>query len=62
LLFLLDHLPDTLHLVLATRIDPDLFLSRLRIRGQMIEIGTSDLRFAREEASSFLLQSMNLPL
>ena len=38
LLFLLDHLPENLHLVLATRTDPALPLSRLRVRGQMIEI------------------------
>ncbi len=62
LLFLLDHLPDRLHLVLATRTDPELPLSRLRIRGQLIEIRSSDLRFTQEEATSFLLQRMTLPL
>ena len=62
LLFLLDHLPESMHLVLATRTDPALPLSRLRVRGQMIEIRSSDLRFTQEEAASFLLQSMGLPL
>ncbi len=62
LLFLLDHLPENLHLVLATRTDPALPLSRLRVRGQMIEIRTSDLRFTQAETTSFLLQSMGLPL
>src|SRR5690349_11697990 len=32
--FLLDHAPTRLHLVLASRIDPPLALSRLRARGQ----------------------------
>jgi ATP/maltotriose-dependent transcriptional regulator MalT len=62
LLFLLDHLPEHMHLVLATRSDPELPLSRLRVRGQMIEIRSSDLRFTQEEATSFLLQCMTLPL
>jgi len=62
MLFLLDHLPATLHLVLATRTDPELPLSRFRVRGQMIEIRASDLRFTREEAASFLTQGMGLPL
>jgi len=62
LLFLLDHVPATLHLVLATRTDPELPLSRLRVRGQMVEIRSSDLRFTQEETASFLVQSMRLPL
>src|SRR5207302_9708976 len=35
LLFLLDHLPVGMHLLLATRTDPELPLSRLRVRGQL---------------------------
>ena len=62
LLFLLDHLPVRMHLVLATRTDPALPLSRLRVRSQMVEIRSSDLRFTQEEATSFLLQRMGLPL
>lgn len=62
LLFLLDHLPANLHLVLATRTDPELPLARLRVRGQMVEIRSSDLRFTEAEAASFLVQSMSLPL
>ena len=34
--FLLDHLPDHLHLVVATRSDPPLPLARLRSRGQPV--------------------------
>src|SRR5256885_4293447 len=51
-----------MHLVPATRPDPELPLSRLRVRGQLIEIRSSDLRFTQEEATSFLLQRMTLPL
>ncbi|HSR31696.1 MAG TPA: helix-turn-helix transcriptional regulator, partial [Anaerolineae bacterium] len=36
--FLLDHLPPQMHLVIASRADPPLFLSRLRGRGQLNEL------------------------
>ncbi len=62
LLFALDHLPANLHLILATRADPLLPLSRLRARGQLLEIRSSDLRFTQQEATTFLLQHMGLPL
>jgi len=62
LLFALDHLPANLHLVLATRTDPLLPLSRLRARGQLLEIRSSDLRFTQEESTTLLLLQMGLPL
>jgi LuxR family transcriptional regulator, maltose regulon positive regulatory protein len=62
LLFLLDHLPGTLHLVLATRVDPPLALSRWRARGQMREIRDSDLRFSEQDGALFLSQTMGLHL
>jgi len=36
--FLLDHLPPQLHLVIASRADPALPLSRLRGRGDLVEV------------------------
>jgi ATP/maltotriose-dependent transcriptional regulator MalT len=62
LLFLLDHLPARMHLMLATRTDPELPLSRFRVRGQLIEIRSSDLRFTQQEVTSFLSQSLDFPL
>ena len=55
--FLLEHLPDSLHLVLATRADPPLPLARLRARGQLTEVRTADLRFTVEEAAALLRQA-----
>jgi ATP/maltotriose-dependent transcriptional regulator MalT len=55
--FLLDHLPARLHLVIATRADPPLPLARLRARGQLVEIRSTDLRFTRDEATDFLAQT-----
>jgi ATP/maltotriose-dependent transcriptional regulator MalT len=60
--FLIEHLPANLHLVLAARTDPELPLSRWRVRGQLVEIRDRDLRFTQEEAASFLTQGMGLPL
>ena len=60
--FLLDHLPDHLHLVMATRSDPPLPLARLRSRGQLCELRAADLRFTPAEAREFLNQVMGLEL
>ncbi|TCC19378.1 LuxR C-terminal-related transcriptional regulator [Kribbella speibonae] len=60
--FLLDHLPDQLHLVVATRADPPFPLARLRGRGQLTEIRVDDLRFAGAEAGAFLNDVMGLRL
>jgi LuxR family maltose regulon positive regulatory protein len=60
--FLVDHLSENLHLVLATRADPPLPLSRLRVRGHLTELRQSDLRFTAEEAAAFLNSVMGLHL
>jgi LuxR family transcriptional regulator, maltose regulon positive regulatory protein len=62
LTFFIEHLPPPLHLVIATRADPPLPLSRLRARGQLAEVRATDLRFSSEEASAFLHTFMGLNL
>ena len=62
IVFLLDHQPPQLHLVLTTREDPDLPLARLRARDQLNEIRARDLRFTRGEADIFLRGVMGLAL
>jgi LuxR family maltose regulon positive regulatory protein len=62
LAFLLDHLPPLLHLLITTRSDPPLPLSRLRAGRQMVEIRTNDLRFTLDEAGLFFNQVMGLRL
>jgi LuxR family transcriptional regulator, maltose regulon positive regulatory protein len=59
---LLDHLPDQVHLVIATRADPALPLARLRARGELTEIRAADLRFTPDEAAAFLNGIMALGL
>lgn len=60
--FVLDHLPPNLHVVLSTRADPPLALSRLRARGKLNELRGEDLRFTPDEASDFLNGAMGLSL
>ncbi len=60
--FLLEHLPRQLHLVVATRADPPLPVSRLRGRGQLTELRSNNLRFNSAEIAAFLNEVMGLPL
>jgi LuxR family transcriptional regulator, maltose regulon positive regulatory protein len=60
--FLLNHLPPTLHLVIATREDPPLPLPRLRASGQIVEVRAAGLSFNVEEAAAFLGAGMGLRL
>lgn len=62
LAFILDHLPPKLHLILSTRVEPLLPLSRLRTRRQLTELRTDDLRFTFDEADAFLNRAMELGL
>jgi LuxR family transcriptional regulator, maltose regulon positive regulatory protein len=60
--FMIERLPPQMHLVIATREDPDLPLSRLRARDQLTELRAADLRLTLSEASAFLNQTMGLHL
>jgi LuxR family transcriptional regulator, maltose regulon positive regulatory protein len=62
LTFLVEHQPPHMHLVIATREDPPLPLSKYRARGQLIELRAADLRFTPVEAAEFLNQVMGLYL
>ncbi len=62
LAFLIEHLPSQMHLVIATREDPQLPLARLRARDQLVELRITDLRFTPAEAADFLNQVMGLNL
>ena len=62
LAYLLDHQPPQLHLIITSRADPPLPLSRLRVRQQMNEIRAADLRFTANEAAAFLQQAWGLNL
>jgi LuxR family maltose regulon positive regulatory protein len=60
--FFLENLPPQMHLVIATREDPNFPLSLLRARDQLTEIRATNLRFSYSETSEFLNQVMDLDL
>ena len=62
LTYLLDHLPQQMHVLLATRADPALPVARLRVRNQLTELRADDLRFTADEAAMFLNRVMGLKL
>lgn len=59
---LLENLPPSVTVVIATREDPRLPLARLRGRGQMVELRAADLRFTDDEARELLNEAMGLDL
>lgn len=59
---LLEYLPQNIHMIIITREDPSLPLSKLRVKNQLLEIRVNDLKFTDSEADSFLNQSMKLQL
>ena len=58
--FFVEHLPENVHLVLATRTDPPLHLGRLRAMGELNEIRTEHLAFTGEEVASLLNGRLDL--
>ena len=59
--FLLDHRPDNLQLIVASRSDPPLALARLRALGQLAEVRAAELRFTAGEAAALLRQVADVP-
>lgn len=59
---LLEHQAHPMHLVLISREDPPLPMSRLRARGQVTDIREADLRFNEQEAADFFWHTMGLDL
>ena len=62
LVFLLENQPPCFHLVIASREDPHLSISRLRARDQLTELRAANLRFTSYEAAEFLNEVMGLNL
>ncbi|MGZ8726877.1 MAG: helix-turn-helix transcriptional regulator, partial [Aeromicrobium sp.] len=59
---LLDRLPSHAHVVISTRVDPDLPLPRWRVRGELVEIRAADLRFTADETAAYLNEIAGLGL
>jgi len=59
---LVDHMPRSLRLIIISREDPPIAATRLRARAHLSELRARDLRFTRDDAGSFLRESMGLDL
>lgn len=60
--YFIEHLSSNVHLVLATRTDAPLPLSRLRVRQQLTELRAANLRFTFEETQEFLSRFLDTHL
>jgi ATP/maltotriose-dependent transcriptional regulator MalT len=61
-MFLVEHLPWTAHVILSTRADPPWLLARLRSKGEMAELRVDHLRFTIGETAEFMNDVMGLSL
>ncbi len=59
---LLDNVSPRTHVVIITRVDPDLALARWRVRRELVEVRVADLRFTLAETESFLNDVSGLSL
>ncbi len=62
LALLVDACPPNLHLVMTTRADPALPLSRMRARGLLTEVRAPELRFTQDETAAFFGDVMGVAL
>jgi len=60
--YALEHLPPTMRVIVLTRSDPSLNLSRLRASGGLAEVRASDLGFTRDEANELLVERGGIAL
>jgi len=62
LAFLVEHAPEGLRLVIATRADPPLPLHRWRARGQLLEVRADDLRLSADDTAEMLRRELDRPV
>jgi ATP/maltotriose-dependent transcriptional regulator MalT len=60
--FIIEYLPKNITLLISTRTDPFLPLSRMRAAGDIIELREKELRFSIKETSEFFSRTMGLNL
>jgi LuxR family maltose regulon positive regulatory protein len=59
---LLAHLPRSVELVIATRTEPQVSLSRMRANGELVEIDSRSLSFSPDEAAELLNDQLALSI
>src|SRR5262249_42120542 len=62
MIFFIEHMPPSIHLVITSRVDPNLSLARLRAKGLLTELRGADLSFTQAETAQFLEKVTGLSL
>jgi LuxR family maltose regulon positive regulatory protein len=60
--YFLEHIPGNIHIVILTRSDPALSVSRLRSQHQLVELRSSDLSFSANDISVLFNKKLKLGL
>lgn len=60
--YLLEHIPGNIHIVILTRSDPAISVSRLRSQNQFLELRSSDLCFSANDISVLFNKKLKLGL
>jgi LuxR family maltose regulon positive regulatory protein len=60
--YLLEHIPGNIHIVILTRSDPALSVSRLRSQHQLVELRSADLSFSANDISILFNKKLKLGL
>jgi LuxR family transcriptional regulator, maltose regulon positive regulatory protein len=60
--YLLEHIPGNIHIVILTRSDPAIPVSRLRSQHQLVELRSSDLSFSANDISILFNKKLKLGL
>lgn len=60
--FLLERIPENIHLAILTRSDPTLPIAKLRSQNQLVELRSSDLSFSANEISDLFNRKLKLRL
>ncbi|MBI5220085.1 MAG: hypothetical protein HY958_14250 [Bacteroidia bacterium] len=60
--YLIEHIPDKIHIAILTRSDPSLPIARLRSRHQLVELRSSDLSFSANDISILFNKKLKLGL
>ena len=56
--FMIENLPENVHIILVTRADPPFNLPKWRVNGYLLEIRRGDLCFTQQEATDFFAASI----
>lgn len=60
--YILEYLPQQVHLIVSSRVDLPLNLAKLRGQGQVVEFRQQELVFSQEETETLLAQTVKSPL